>query len=81
MHGRVRWVSPASVTVKDQQVFRVLVGLDERSVVVKGETRPFLAGMGGRADVVVGRRSLISYAFEPVRMLRETLADKPSANR
>ena len=43
-------MSPASVTVKDQQVFRVLVDLDERSVVVKGETRPFLAGMGGRAD-------------------------------
>jgi hypothetical protein len=35
--------------------------------------------MGGRADVVVGRRSLISYAFEPVRMLRETLTDRPPA--
>jgi biotin carboxyl carrier protein len=80
-HGTVRWVSPASVTVKDQQVFRVLVDLEERSVQVKGETRPFLAGMGGRADVVVGRRSLISYAFEPVRMLRETLADRPPAKR
>jgi membrane fusion protein len=80
-HGTVRWVSPASVTVKDHQVFRVLVDLDERSVQVKGEARPFLAGMGGRADVVVGRRSLISYAFEPVRMLRETLADPPPAKR
>jgi len=80
-HGTVRWVSPASVTVKDHQVFRVLVDIEERSVQVKGETRPFLAGMGGRADVVVGRRSLISYAFEPVRMLRETLADRPAARR
>ena len=80
-HGTVRWVSPASVTVKDQHVFRVLADLDERSVTVKGETRPFLAGMGGRADVVVGRRSLISYAFEPIRMLRETLADHPPAKR
>jgi hemolysin D len=80
-HGTVRWVSPASVTVKDQQVFRVLVDLEERTVQVKGETRPFLAGMGGRADVVVGRRSLISYAFEPVRMLRETLADRPPTKR
>ena len=78
-HGTVRWVSPASVTVKDHQVFRVLVDLEERSVQVKGEARPFLAGMGGRADVVVGRRSLISYAFEPVRMLRETLTDRPPA--
>jgi hypothetical protein len=32
--------------------------------------------MGGRADVVVGRRSLVSYAFEPVRMLRESLAER-----
>ena len=74
--GTVRWVSPASVTVKDRQVFRVLVDLEEHAVRVKGETRPLMAGMGGRADVVVGRRSLISYAFEPIRMLRETLADR-----
>jgi hypothetical protein len=30
--------------------------------------------MGGRADVVVGRRSLISYAFEPLRQLRESVS-------
>jgi HlyD family secretion protein len=76
-HGTVRWVSPASVVVKDRLVFRVLVDLDEHSVQVKGENRLLLAGMGGRADVVVGRRSLASYAFEPVRMLRESLADRP----
>ena len=58
-----------------------VLSLDERSVQVKGEARPFLAGMGGRADVMVGRRSLISYAFEPVRMLRETLSDRPPAKR
>jgi multidrug efflux pump subunit AcrA (membrane-fusion protein) len=76
-HGTVRWVSPASVTVRDRQVFRVLVDLDERVIAVrKGEQRPLLAGMGGRANIVVGRRSLIAYAFEPVRVLRETLADR-----
>jgi hypothetical protein len=32
--------------------------------------------MGGRADIVIGRRSLISYAFEPIRQLHETLADR-----
>jgi biotin carboxyl carrier protein len=76
-HGTVRWVSPASVVVKDRLVFRVLVDLDEHAVRVRDETRVLLAGMGGRADVVVGRRSLISYAFEPVRMLRESLSDRP----
>ena len=75
-HGIVRWVSPASVHVKERTVFRVLVELEEHAVQVKGETRPLMAGMGGRADVIVGRRSLISYAFEPIRMLRETVADR-----
>jgi len=78
-YGAVRWVSPASVTVKDKLVFRVLVDIEEFGVRVKGETRPLMAGMGGRADIVVGRRSLISYAFEPIRMLRETLADRSPA--
>jgi membrane fusion protein, hemolysin D len=76
-HGTVRWVSPASVVVKDRLVFRVLVDLDEHAVRVRDETRALMAGMGGRADVVVGRRSVISYAFEPVRMLRESLSDRP----
>lgn len=80
-HGTVRWVSPASVTIKDRQVFRVLVDLEEHAVPVKGEKRRLMAGMGGRADVVVGRRSLIAYAFEPIRVLRETLTDRRPASR
>jgi biotin carboxyl carrier protein len=79
--GTVRWVSPASVSVKDRTVFRVFADLDEHGVRVEGEHRPLLAGMGGRADVVVGRRRLIVYAFEPIRMLRETLADRRPPSR
>ena len=77
-YATVRWVSPATVTVKDQPVFRVLAAVEEQSVQVKGESRPLMAGMGGRADIVVGRRSMISYAFEPIRQLKETLADRPA---
>ena len=73
--GTVQWVSPASVTVKDRAVFRVVATVDEQSVQVKGERRPLIAGMGGRADIVIGRRSLLSYAFEPIRQLRETLGE------
>jgi membrane fusion protein, hemolysin D len=76
-YGTVRWVSPASVAVKDATVFRVMADIDADSVQVKGEARRLMAGMGGRADIVVGRRSLLSYAFEPIRQLRETLADRP----
>jgi hypothetical protein len=30
--------------------------------------------MGGTARVVIERRSLVSYAFEPIRQLRESLS-------
>jgi membrane fusion protein len=72
-HGTVRWVSPAAVG--DQ--FRVFADITDATVHVKGEARALTAGMGGRADVIVGRRRLVAYAFEPVRQLRESLADAP----
>ena len=59
--------------------FRVLADTPERSFRVEGRDRPLRAGMGGRAEVVVGRRSLISYAFEPLRQLRENLAEPPGS--
>jgi HlyD family type I secretion membrane fusion protein len=72
--GTVRWVSPASVETAEGQQFRVLADIDADGVMVDGKRHPFLAGMSGRADVVVGRRTLASYAFEPVRQLRENMA-------
>lgn len=69
----VRWVSPAGVGTD----FRAFADIEDESITVQGERRPLTAGMGGRADVVVGRRSLIAYAFEPLRQLRESLADAP----
>lgn len=74
-HGTVRWVSPAAVG--DQ--FRVFADITDAAIQVKGEARLLTAGMGGRADVIVGRRRLVAYAFEPVRQLRESLADAPPA--
>jgi membrane fusion protein len=69
----VRWVSPASVGDN----FRAFADIEDEAITVKGERRPLTAGMGGRADVVVGRRSLIAYAFEPLRQLKESFADAP----
>jgi membrane fusion protein len=72
--GRIRWLSPAaSVAVGDTSGFRGLIDLDQAAVRVDGQPRPLLAGMTGRARVVVDRRSLISYAFEPIRQLRESM--------
>jgi membrane fusion protein len=77
-YGTVRWVSPARVAVADGRAFRVLADPGERSFRAEGRDRPLRAGMGGRAEVVVGRRSLISYAFEPLRQLRENLTEPPA---
>lgn len=76
----VRWVGPGGVgagAASDAASFRAVLDLSEDSIKVRGVPRPLLAGMQGRADVVVGRRSLVSYAFEPIRAVRENLADAP----
>jgi membrane fusion protein len=76
-YGTVRWTSPAGVLVNERPSFRVFVDLSDETVPVNGQRRPLMAGMGGTARVIVGRRSLISYAFEPLRQLRENMAAAP----
>ena len=78
--GRVRWVGPATALARqsapaapDAGAFRALIDAEDTTVVVQGERRPLLVGMRGTARVVVGRRTLISFAFEPIRQLRENL--------
>jgi membrane fusion protein len=75
--GRIRWVGPVGTSGRDSAQFRALVDLEEASFKVRGQDRPLLAGMGGQADVVVGRRSLVSFAVEPIRALRENLKETP----
>jgi membrane fusion protein len=75
--GTVRWLGSAGMQGRDTSAFRALVDLRGDSIRVRGHPRPLLAGMGGQADVVVGRRSLVSYAFEPIRALKENLAEPP----
>jgi membrane fusion protein len=74
--GVVRWLGPMSAR-GDSSSFRAFIEIDTSAMRVVGQRRPFVVGMGGRADVVVARRSLISYAFEPIRRLRESVADVP----
>lgn len=75
--GSVRWLGPAGMTERDSGAFRALVDLGEDSIRVRGQLRALLPGMGGQADIVVGKRSLVSYAFEPIRALRENFAEPP----
>ncbi len=76
-YGTVRWVGPASVTPRDTAAFRAFVEIRDTTIRVRGQARALLAGMRGRADVVVGRRTLVSYVFEPLRQLKESFAEVP----
>jgi multidrug efflux pump subunit AcrA (membrane-fusion protein) len=73
-HATVERVSSVGVSGKGGPEFRAFAALEEEMVRIDGQPRALLAGMGGRADIVVGRRSLASFAFEPFRRLKENLA-------
>ena len=75
-YGTVRWVSPASLATADAD-FRAFVDLDDDTIRVDGQPRALKAGMRGTARVVVSRVRLITYAFEPLRQLRENLSASP----
>jgi membrane fusion protein len=77
-YGTVGWVSPASLTGEGEAAFHAFVELADDSITVEGQPRPLKPGMRGRAQVVVGRVPLITYAFEPLRQLRQSVADAPS---
>jgi multidrug efflux pump subunit AcrA (membrane-fusion protein) len=76
-YGKLAWLSPAKGEGDSAQEFKARADLIDQKITVKGKTRPFSAGMSGAAEIVVGKRTLISYVFEPIRQLRENLSDAP----
>jgi membrane fusion protein len=76
-YGTVRWISPATISSQNGAGFRGFADVEDEAIVVDGQPRPLRAGMRGTAKVVVGRRSLITYAFEPLRQLKESFSDVP----
>jgi len=77
-YGTVKWLGPSGAAGPDQGGFRALVELRRDSIRVKGVWRRLLPGMAGEGDIVVGKRSLVSYAFEPIRALKESFAEVPA---
>ena len=53
---------------------RAIADLDEQTLSINGEPRAVLPGMAGQAAIVVGRRTLASYAIEPLRTIREAVS-------
>jgi hypothetical protein len=76
-YGTVRWVSPASVESENSDGFHAFADIDDQAIMVDGQSRPLRAGMRGTAKILLGKRSLISYVFEPLRQLKESFAEPP----
>jgi multidrug efflux pump subunit AcrA (membrane-fusion protein) len=70
--GKLDWVSPSAVTTTDGAHFIALGSLDRYEISPRaGNPLPLRVGMQGEARIIVGGRTLIEYAFEPIRQLRE----------
>jgi multidrug efflux pump subunit AcrA (membrane-fusion protein) len=75
LNGKLDWISPSAISSTDGPRFVGLASLEKTSIPgAKGQNLALRVGMKGEAHIIVGGRTLIEYAFEPVRQLREDLA-------
>jgi len=72
VNARLNWTSPSAVTSPQGQRFVGLASLEENAL-KKPRRLALMVGMGGEARIVVGQRTIIEYAFEPIRQLRENM--------
>ncbi len=72
--GKLDWISPSAVTTSDGSRFTALGSLDRHDIFSRaGKILPLRVGMRGDAHIIVGSRTMIEYAFEPIRQLRESM--------
>ena len=72
--GKLDWISPSAVTSSDGSHFIALASLDRSEISARaGQRLPLRVGMKGEAHIIVGGRTMIEYAFEPIRQLRESI--------
>jgi multidrug resistance efflux pump len=72
--GKLDWISPSAVTASDGSHFIASASLDRTAISPRpGQVLPLRVGMKGEAHIIVGGRTLIEYAFEPIRQLRESM--------
>jgi len=73
--GKLDWISPSAVTSTDGSHFIASASLDRSAIEPRpGQVLPLRVGMKGEAHIIVGGRTLIEYAFEPIRQLRESVS-------
>ncbi|HEX4667886.1 MAG TPA: HlyD family efflux transporter periplasmic adaptor subunit [Chthoniobacterales bacterium] len=74
VNAKLDWVSPSAVSSPQGAHFVALASLDETEL-TKKQHLALRVGMGGEARIVTGQRTMIEYAFEPIRQLRENMRD------
>jgi len=71
--ARVEWVSPSAVLSSNRLQFRARAILDRDAFTTPAGPVPVRPGMVGDARIRVGSRTLIEFAFEPLKALRERM--------
>jgi len=75
VNGKLDWISPSAVSSTDGSHFVAAASLERTTISVRGgQALPLRVGMKGESHIVVGHRTLIEYAFEPIRQLRESVS-------
>ena len=75
VNARLDWISPSAVVTPEGPRFVGLASVDTSENSGKKKPLPIRVGMRGEARIVVGRRTLIQYAFDPIRQLSENLTE------
>lgn len=71
--SRVDWVSPSAILSSNRLAFRARATLDRDAFATPSGALAVRVGMVGEARIRVGTRTLIEFAFEPLKALRERL--------
>jgi membrane fusion protein len=87
-HGRVEsvgktiWTQGESVgpIAVREPVYRIVVVLDQQDIKSGGDAFPLRAGMVASADLLMERRTLLEWLFQPVLQLRKRMQSGSQAN-
>ena len=73
--AKLDWISPSVVATPEGPRFAALASIDDSAPGDRTKPLALRVGMRGQARVIVGHRTPIEYAFEPVKQLRENTAN------
>jgi len=72
--GKLDWISHSAVNAADGSHFVALASLDRADIPRRrGKSLPLRVGMRGDAHIIVGDRTPVEYALEPIHQLRESM--------